>query len=55
MLGQGGLAGRNIFRTGFLDKLQREQATPKKPHGGRLWTLMVLELWFRRYAPEFKL
>ena len=55
MLGEGGLAGRNIFRSGFLDKLQREQATPKQPHGGRLWTLMVLELWFRRYAPDFKL
>jgi asparagine synthase (glutamine-hydrolysing) len=52
---QGGLGGRNIFRAGFLDKLQREQATPKQPHGGRLWTLMVLELWFRRYAPDFKL
>lgn len=55
MLGAGGLGGRNIFRSGFLDKLQREQATPKRPHGGRLWTLMVLELWFRRYAPDFRL
>ena len=55
MLGEGGLAGRNIFRAGFLNKLQREQATPKQPHGGRLWMLMVLELWFRRYVPDFKL
>jgi asparagine synthase (glutamine-hydrolysing) len=55
MLGHGGLAGRNIFRTGFLNQLMCEQATPKRPHGSRLWMLLALEFWFRQHAPDFKL
>lgn len=54
-LGVEGLGARNIFRPGFPEKLMREQASRKRSHGSRLWTLIVLELWFRRYAPDFRL
>ena len=49
-----GLARRNIFRTGVIERLQREEANRSRLHATRLWSLLVLELWFRRYAPEFR-
>lgn len=40
------LQARNLFRPRFLRK---------KHHATRLYALMTLELWFRRYAPDFRL
>ena len=43
VLSPGGLLGRNIFRP----KLAERNAT-------RLFSLLSLELWFRRYAPNYR-
>ncbi len=43
-LSEGGLLGRNLLRDGF-----REQ------NPTRLYALMSLEFWFRRYAPNYRL
>ena len=42
-LSAGGLFGRNIFRHGLIEK-----------NGTRLFSLLSLELWFRRYAPNYR-
>jgi asparagine synthase (glutamine-hydrolysing) len=43
VLSEGGLMGRNIFRKGL-----------KETNGTRLFALVALELWFRKYAPDWK-
>ena len=54
-LGPGGLDRRNLFRSGALARLLQEQRQGRRQHGTRLWALLVLELWFRRHAPDFTL
>jgi asparagine synthase (glutamine-hydrolysing) len=54
-LGADGLAKRGLFRDGALAKLLREHRAKRSNHAGRLWALTVLELWFERYAPDFRL
>lgn len=54
-LGAGGLAKRGLFRPHALTKLLNEHRANRSNHAGRLWALTVLELWFSRYAPDFKL
>ena len=54
-LGAGGLAARNIFQPRALERLQRQHNEGQKDHSGRLWVLLVLELWFKRYEPGFAL
>ena len=32
-----------------------EHASGRKNHAMRLWTLLILERWFARYEPDFRL
>jgi asparagine synthase (glutamine-hydrolysing) len=52
-LGGHGLARRGLFREGVLSRLVDEHRRGRRNHAGRLWTLLILERWFRRYAPTF--
>jgi len=54
-LGASGLARRGLFRDGVLARLLGEHRRGKRNHAGRLWALLILERWFRRYAPSFSL
>jgi asparagine synthase (glutamine-hydrolysing) len=54
-LGPGGLAARNMFQPRALERLQRQHDDGRKDHSGRLWVLLMLELWFKRYEPGFAL
>jgi asparagine synthase (glutamine-hydrolysing) len=40
-----------LFTPEALDKLVAEHTMGRTDHGKRLWTLLMLELWMRRYAP----
>jgi asparagine synthase (glutamine-hydrolysing) len=51
----GGLAGRGIFRKTALDQLIAEHRSGRRRHAGRLWALLILERWFRRYAPDWRM
>lgn len=53
-LSKDGLLKRNIFRPGFIERIRREEAGGKRLHATRLWSLLTLELWFRRYAPDYR-
>jgi asparagine synthase (glutamine-hydrolysing) len=52
-LGEGGLARRGLFRDGVLAGLLAEHRSDRRNHAGRLWALLILERWFRRYAPDW--
>ncbi len=54
-LGADGLLKRNLFRPEALSKLAADHYSGRKNHSMRLWVLLVLELWFSRYAPDFRL
>ncbi len=54
-LGADGLGKRGLFRDGALSKLIGQHQQNRSNHAGRLWALTVLELWFERYEPDFKL
>ena len=54
-LGERGLAQRGLFRNGVLPRLLGEHRRGRRNHAGRLWALLILERWFRRYAPAFSL
>lgn len=41
--------GRGLFREGAVPRLLVEHNDGRADHGKRLWALLVLELWFRRY------
>lgn len=51
-----GLGSRGIVKPGFLDKLRCEYL-PAYPgyYGEMVWILMMLELWLRSRAPEWRL
>lgn len=53
-LSEGGLLGRKIFKRGIIERLRREEEQRKRGHATRLWGLLALELWFRRYAPDYQ-
>jgi asparagine synthase (glutamine-hydrolysing) len=46
--------GSGWFRPASVERLLREHAAGRADHGHRLWCLLMLELWQRRYvaAPE---
>lgn len=46
------LLKRNLFKKGVVEKLIRDETARKRSHATRLWSLIALELWFRRYVPE---
>lgn len=50
-LSEGGLMGRNLFQTKALLQLRD---SPKKSDAARLYSLLALELWFRKYQPDYK-
>lgn len=50
-LSEKGLLGRNIFRPKFITKLLSQN---KKSDATRLFSLLNLELWFRKFAPDFR-
>jgi asparagine synthase (glutamine-hydrolysing) len=54
-LSAAGLGKRGIFAPGALERLLAQHRSGRKNHAMRLWVLVVLELWFRRYAPGFAL
>ena len=54
-LGDGGLARRGLFRAGALPRLLAEHRRGRRNHAGRLWALLILERWFRRYAPNWSM
>jgi asparagine synthase (glutamine-hydrolysing) len=54
-VGDGGLGRRGLFRAGALAALLDEHRRGRRNHAGRLWALLILERWFRRYAPNWTL
>jgi len=54
-LGATGLARRGLFRDGVLARLLDEHRRGRHNHAGRLWALLILERWFRRYAPNWSM
>ncbi len=41
--------GRGLFRPDAIEKLVAEHVDGTREHSQRLWTLLMLELWFRRH------
>jgi len=54
-LSRTGLAKRGLFAPGALERLLAQHRSGRKNHSTRLWALVVLEQWFRRYEPGFVL
>ena len=54
-LGTRGLARRGLVRPQALEQLVAEHVSGRKNHAMRLWTLLILERWFARYEPDFRL
>jgi asparagine synthase (glutamine-hydrolysing) len=50
-----GLARRGIFRATALHRLVVEHRSGRRRHAGRLWALLILERWFRRHAPDWRM
>ena len=50
-----GLAERGVIRAEYLRGLLEMQRQGKRNQTGRLWTLLTLERWFARHAPDFRL
>jgi len=50
-----GLAPRGLLRADYLDALLDRQLSGRRNETGRIWSLLILEKWFERYAPDFKL
>jgi len=43
---------RKIFMPEYISRLIQEHEQGKTDHGKRIWTLVMLELWFRRYIDK---
>jgi asparagine synthase (glutamine-hydrolysing) len=50
-----GLACRGLFGEGALERLVADHRSGRRRHAGRLWALLILERWFRRYAPQWRM
>ncbi|MEF3280268.1 MAG: asparagine synthase (glutamine-hydrolyzing) [Elusimicrobiota bacterium] len=46
---------RGYFKPQSLKKLWYEHQTGKRDHGYKLWTVLILELWHRKFMDDFKL
>jgi len=45
-----GLKARRILRTEFIDQLvENHRAGSAAHYGGEIWSLMILELWFKAH------
>jgi asparagine synthase (glutamine-hydrolysing) len=49
LLFDGRLASRGLFRADGLRRLWNEHRTGRRDHRHRLWSLLMLELWFREF------
>ncbi len=47
--------GRGYFKPEELFRLWDEHQQGRRDHGYKLWALLMLELWHRQYADDFKL
>jgi hypothetical protein len=52
LLLDGRLRGRGIFQPREVARLWDEHRTGRAEHPHRLWQLVMLELWFRRFIDE---
>jgi hypothetical protein len=43
------IEGRGLCVAGAVQALKREHLEGSRSHSDRLWTLMMAELWMRRY------
>jgi asparagine synthase (glutamine-hydrolysing) len=50
VLNDGRLRERGIFEPSAVAGLWREHQTRRRDHGHRLWSLLMLELWFRQFV-----
>jgi asparagine synthase (glutamine-hydrolysing) len=50
LLLDGRLSGRGIFENAGVEQLWREHRTGARDHRHRLWSLVMLELWFRQFV-----
>jgi asparagine synthase (glutamine-hydrolysing) len=50
LLLDGRLRGRGIFDDREVTRLWREHRTRASDHRHRLWSLVMLELWFRQFV-----
>jgi asparagine synthase (glutamine-hydrolysing) len=50
LLGDGRLRDRGIFDEGAIERLWREHRDGTADHCHRLWSLVMLELWFRQFV-----
>ena len=49
------LPSRHLFQPRALNQVLHEHRSGRRNHAGRLWALTVLERWFARYSPDFRL
>ena len=49
------LLKRNLFQPAAVERLLKRHNSGQKNHSTRLWAMLVLELWFQRYEPDFAL
>lgn len=54
-LGPGGLAKRGLLRTSRLERLRQDLLRGKSDAAHMAWPLITLELWFRRWQPDWRL
>lgn len=52
-LGPDGMQRRGLINPSAITRMLGEHFAGRKNHATRLWSLLVLERWFARYAPEF--
>jgi asparagine synthase (glutamine-hydrolysing) len=45
---------RGIVNSSYVDKLLSEHERGRRDHSGALWTLLMLELWYRTFVDEAK-
>jgi asparagine synthase (glutamine-hydrolysing) len=50
LLGDGRLRDRGVFDDGSVARLWQEHRSGTRDHRHRLWSLVMLELWFRQFA-----
>jgi len=47
--------GRGYFKPATLHRLWDEHQSGVRDHGYRLWALLMLELWHKQFADDFKI
>jgi asparagine synthase (glutamine-hydrolysing) len=51
MLGKNTIEKRGIFNPSYIDEIVQQHKNGKVDHGRRLWTLLILEEWMRKFLP----